>query len=273
MHSRVASTTSYGLLTLGAMVAAAPIAGVFLISLAPPDSAVGGAAIPTHVSLRNLQQVWQEGDFAGSLSWSALITVLTVVITIAVAIPAGYALARMRFPGRQVLFYLFVFGLLLPYASVLIPAYFEMRTIGLDGTLWAVVLPTSAMSVSFGVFWMRAVFGGLPRELIEAARVDGAHTLVIIRKIAVPLARSGILVLVVLIALWTWNSFMVPLVMLAGSTIQTGTMALGAFQGGHVDDIPGVAASAVFISLPMIVLYVLLQRHFIRGMTEGALNM
>lgn len=65
MHSRVASTTSYGLLTLGAMVAAAPIAGVFLISLAPPDSAVGGAAIPTHVSLRNLQQVWQEGDFAG----------------------------------------------------------------------------------------------------------------------------------------------------------------------------------------------------------------
>ena len=273
MHRGGSKILTYILLTLGAMVAAAPIAGVLLIALDRPGAAVSGIALPNHIGLADIEQVWSQGGFASSLGWSAMITVTTVVIAAVVAVPAGFAFATIRFPGRSPLFYLFLFGLLLPYAAVLIPAYYEMRTLSLAGTPWAVILPSAALSVAFGVFWMRAVFLGVPRELLEAARVDGATNPLIMLRIALPLVRSAVLVLVLLTFLWTWNSFMVPLVMLAGSSIQTATLSMASFQGGHVDDIPGLAAAALFVSIPVIVLYVVTQRHFIRGMTEGGLKM
>lgn len=270
---RTSRTVSYVVLTLAAMLAAAPIVGVLLVALNPPGAAVGGVGLPTHPGIANIVQTWNQGDFGGALAWSGLLTVSTVAIATVCAVPAGYGLAMTKFRGRSVLYYLFVFGMLLPYASVLIPMYYEFRTLGLSGTMWAVVLPSAALSISFGTFWMRSVFMAVPRHLVESARVDGASSVTIMFRVAMPLVRSAILVLVLLLSLWTWNSFMLPLVMLAGSNITTATLDLNAFQGGHVSDVPGLAAGALFVSLPVIVLYVLTQRYFIRGLTSGAVKM
>lgn len=273
MHRRRHSTAlTYAFLTVASMGAAAPIVGVLLIALDRPNSLVSGVSLHG-LGFANIEQAWNTGDFAAGLMWSAITSGATVIIATALAIPAGYAFATIRFPGRSSLFYVFVFGLLLPYASVLIPAYYEMRTISLAGTPLAMILLSAALSVAFGVFWMRAVFLGLPKGLVEAARVDGATSFVVLRRIALPLTRSGILVLVLLTFMWTWNSFLVPLVMFAGSNIQTATMSLYAFQGEHTVDIPGMAAGALFVTVPVMVLYVLTQRHFVRGITEGGLKM
>ena len=127
--------------------------------------------------------------------------------------------------------------------------------------------------MAFGVFWMRAAFLGVPRDLVEAARVDGANSPLVLRRIALPLVRSAVFAFVLLTFMSTWNSFLVPIVMLAGSNIQVATMSLASFQGGHLNDIPGLAAAAVFVSMPVILVFLLTQRQFIRGMTEGGLKM
>ena len=264
---------TYAFLTVAAMVAALPVVGVLFIALDRPGAIVSGLTLPTHLSLENLERVWTQGNFDTALPWSALITVVTVALATALAVPAGYAFATLRFPGRSPLFYLFVFGLILPYASVLIPAYYELRFASLAGTIWAVILPSAALSVAFGVFWMRAAFLGVPRDLVEAARVDGANSPLVLRRIALPLVRSAVFAFVLLTFMSTWNSFLVPIVMLAGSNIQVATMSLASFQGGHLNDIPGLAAAAVFVSMPVILVFLLTQRQFIRGMTEGGLKM
>jgi raffinose/stachyose/melibiose transport system permease protein len=255
------------------LVAVAPIVGVILVSLNPPGAAIGGIGLPTHPGFANIAQSWDQGDFAGALSWSAVLTASTVAIATVCAVPAGYAFATMRFRARTPLFYLFMFGMLLPYASVLIPMYYEFRFLTLSSTVWAFILPSSALSISFGTFWMRSVFLSLPRELVESARVDGANSFSILARIGLPLVRSAVLVLVLLLTLWTWNSFMLPLIMLAGSNITTATLDLNAFQGGHVSDVPGLAAGALFVSAPIVTIYVLTQRYFTRGLTEGSLKM
>jgi raffinose/stachyose/melibiose transport system permease protein len=264
---------THAFLMLAAMGAAAPIAGVTFVALEPPNATVSGVSLPSHLGTTNLTEVWNQGDFGAALAWSAVISVTTCAITVLAAVPAGYAFARMRFRGRSMLFYCFVFGLLLPYSAVLIPAYYEMRFLGLGGSSWSVTLPSAALSVAFGVFWMRAVFLGIPGELFEAATVDGARNWAVLAKVALPLVRSAVGVLVLLTFLWTWNSFLVPLVMLAGSNIPFATVTMASFQGGHVNDIPGLAAAALFVSAPVVAVYVATQRHFVRGVTEGGLKM
>jgi raffinose/stachyose/melibiose transport system permease protein len=272
MHKRGVTVLTHTLLLIASAAAAIPLVGIVLIAFKEPRAPVGGLEIPDHLSFTNIVQTWVYGDFARSLSVTTVITAITVLIVTAVSVPAGYAFAKIRFPFKRGLLALFIFGLILPYASILIPTYYELRELNLTGTIWAVVLPSAALTTAFGTFWMQAVFSGLPPELVDAARVDGAGTFGAFWWVALPLARSGITVLMLLTAMWTWNAFMVPLVMLAGSDLKTGTMALATFQGGQVNNIPGVAASAVFISLPMVLLYMFAQRKFITGLTEAAVK-
>jgi len=270
---RTKSTTlTYILLTIAAMVAAAPLAGVIIIAFYPPNAPVSGLTL-SHLNFSNIVQVWQTGDFGGTLTWSTIIALVTVIITVGVSVPAGFAFATIRFPGRSHFFYSIILGLLLPPAAVLIPVYYEIRSMHLTGSAWSVILPTAGFSIAFGVFWMRAAFLSLPRELIEAASIDGATTNIVLTKVALPLVRAPAMVLVLLTFVGSWHSFLIPLVMLAGSNVQTAPLSLAAFQGGHVDDIPGMAASAVFILLPAVLIYLLTQRHFIRGLTEGGIKM
>jgi raffinose/stachyose/melibiose transport system permease protein len=272
MHaSRAAVLSTHLILIIASIAAVGPIVGIILISLDPPNAAVGGMSL-SHLGLANIVQVWHEGDFAVTLTWSLVTSVATVVLTTAVSVPAGFAFATIRFPGRNPAFYSIVLGLLLPPAAILIPLYSDFRFLSLTGSVWAVVLPTSALSVAFGVFWMRSVFLSLPRELLEAGAIDGATTYRIFLHVALPLVRAAVLVLVLLTFLFSWNSFMLPLVMLAGSGVQTAPLSLATFQSGHVDDIPGLAASAVFVLIPVVIIYIFTQRHFIRGFTEGGLK-
>jgi raffinose/stachyose/melibiose transport system permease protein len=201
-----------------------------------------------------------------------VITIATVVVSVLFSVPAGFAFGTMNFRGRNIIFYALLFGLLIPLEALIIPLYFDLRRFGLVDNYWGVVLPDSALSVSFGSFWMRAFFLSTPRELVEAARLDGAGSFATLRRVLIPLASPPILTLAVLVFVWTWNDFLLPLVMLAGSNIQTAPIALVFFQSQHTTNYTYLAGATIITAAPVLVVYVVLQRSFHRGMLAGALK-
>jgi raffinose/stachyose/melibiose transport system permease protein len=126
--------------------------------------------------------------------------------------------------------------------------------------------------VSFGTFWMRAYFRSVPRELVEAARMDGASTLRTLVRVLVPMGRPAIVTMMLVVFMWTWNEFLLALVMVSNEGLRTAPLGLSYFQGRYGADIPSLSAASVSVALPVVILYLFLQRHFIAGMLGGALK-
>lgn len=266
------SILRHGLLVLMVLLAVGPLAGVVIVSLHSPGSSIGGSAFFSNLGFKSYSLILGHSGFGNDLATSGFIALSVGVVTTLVSLPAGFALAQVPFVGRRGVLALAVLGLVVPGPTILVPLYYEFRRLGLAETSWSVILPEAAGSAAFGLFWMRAVFRGVPSEIVEAASVDGASLWTTFRRICVPLARSGGIVLFLLSFLWSWNAFMLPLVMLAGSSLQTGPLGLAGFQGAHTTDIPAQAAAAVLLFLPMILLYAVNQRRFVQGLTEGAVR-
>jgi raffinose/stachyose/melibiose transport system permease protein len=241
------------------------VLGVFgLIALAPIVRIVLGAG--------NLATAWDEGDFATHLRSSAIVAVSVVAISTVLSILAGYAFGLMRFRGSQVLFYLFLLGLMVPLEAIVVPLYYDLRDAGLTDTYWALILPQAALSTAFGTFWMRAFFRSVPRSLIEAARLDGSTSWVTLWRIVLPLGRPAVLTMIVLVFMWTWNEFLLALVMVSDESLRTAPLGLAFFQGRNTSDEGLLAAGALIVALPVVVVYLFLQRHFIRGMLGAAVK-
>ena len=241
------------------------VLGVFaLIALLPIVRIVLGAG--------NVATAWDEGNFATYLRSSAIVTGSVVVISTLLSILAGYAFGLMRFRGSQVLFYLFLLGLMVPLEAIVVPLYYDLRDVGLTDTYWALILPQAALSTAFGTFWMRAFFRSVPRSLIEAARLDGSSSWMTLWRIVLPLGRPAVLTMVVLVFMWTWNEFLLALVMVSDESLRTAPLGLAFFQGRNTSDEGLLAAGALIVALPVVVVYLFLQRHFIRGMLSGAVK-
>jgi raffinose/stachyose/melibiose transport system permease protein len=260
--SRAERATTYGVLSVFAIVAAFPLLAVAAQAFGLP-----------HPSAAAFPEAWRRGHFARYLTNSLI--VVTVVVTVAsiLSIMAGYALGTMEFRGATTLFYVFLAGLMVPTEAIVIPLYFDLRSAGLDNTLPGLMLPQIAQSVSFGVFWMRAYFRSVPRSLIEASRIDGASSWATLRRVLVPAGRPAILTMVVLIAMWTWNEFLLALVIInANEDRRTAPLGLSVFQGQHQTEYRLLMAGALIVAAPVVILYVFLQRRFIAGMLSGAVK-
>jgi raffinose/stachyose/melibiose transport system permease protein len=178
----------------------------------------------------------------------------------------------MRFRGAQVLFYVLLLGLMVPFEAIIVPLYYGFIDLELYDSYWALILPQVGTSVAFGSFWMRAFFRTVPRSVIEAARLDGASSWLTLWRVLMPLARPAVLTMVVLIFMWTWNEFLLALVMVDTEDLRTAPLGLGFFVGRNVRDLTLLSAGAVIVALPVVIVYVFLQRHFIRGMVSGAVK-
>ncbi len=267
---------NYVILLAFAAFALWPILTVLASALGAADSggAPGSADGPTIAGLHfgNFVDAWRIGQFGTYLRMSVAVSLFVVVVSVVLSVLSGYAFGCMTFRGSQVLFYLFLLGIMMPSEAVVVPLFFDLRAIGLTDTFWAVVLPQVAQSVAFGTFWMRAYFRSSSRVLVEAARIDGASTRRILWQVLVPLARPAIVTMVVLVFMWTWNEFLIPLVMVTDESLRTAPLGLAFFQGQYTSGFTLLAAGAVIVATPVVVLYLFLQRHFIAGMLEGAIR-
>src|SRR6187200_3569538 len=182
---------------------------------------------------------------------SVFVTVCVVALTVSLATLAGFAFARMEFPGKTALFYLLLSGLLLPAEAFIIPLYYNLRTVGLTDTYWALVLPQTAQSLAFGVFWVRTQFRTFPTEIMEAGRLDGATDWRLLWRIMVPPSTPAIVTMCLLVTMWTWNEFLIPLIMVSSESLRTAPLGLAFFQGQYTQGFTLLAAGACIVATPV----------------------
>ena len=271
MTSRTEQTLGYVILGLFSLFALAPILGILVTAFQDPD---GGAAFGTidGFHLSNFKAAWEQGSFGSYLKSSVIVAVCVVFFATIFSILSGYAFGLMRFRGSTVLFYVFLLGLMVPTEAIIVPLYYDFRDLGLTNTYAGLILPQIATSVSFGTYWMRTYFRTVPPSLVEAARLDGASSWFTLWRVLLPLARPAVLTMCVLLFMWTWNEFLLALVLVSDEGLRTAPLGLSFFQGRNTSDLTLMAAASVIVALPVVILYVFLQRHFIRGMLAGAVK-
>ncbi|MHA7262798.1 carbohydrate ABC transporter permease [Arthrobacter sp. TMN-37] len=226
----------------------------------------------TSFSLENLRNAWVVGDFGSYLLNSILLSVPSTLLVVILSTMAGYTFARLPFRGRTVAFYLVVLGLLVPFFAYMIPLYFQLRGLGLLDTLPGAILVLTSTGVSFGTFFMRAFFSDLPLELEQAARMDGASEWQIFVKVMLPLVSSGAGALGVFTFIQNWNNFLVPLLYLPGGEFRPLTTGLYQFTGGRSLDIGPLAAGTLITIIPVVVLFLVMQRQVAEGFISGAVK-
>ena len=255
MIDRREQVLAHAVLGVFALIALAPVVRILLTALGEPGS---------------FATAWEDGHFGTYLRSSVIVTACVVVVSGVLSVLAGYALGMMRFRGEQVLFYAFLLGLMVPLEATIVPLYYDLRDLGLTDTYWALILPQSGLSVAFGTFWMRAFFRSVPCSLVEAARLDGSSSWTTLWRVVLPLGRPAVLTMVVLVSMWTWNEFLLALVMVSDESLRTAPLGLAFFQGRNTTDEALLAAGSVIVATPVVLVYLFLQRHFIRGMLSGA---
>jgi raffinose/stachyose/melibiose transport system permease protein len=260
----------HALLLFATLIVVVPFLGVLSVALQPQSANVSGLSFPRHITFDNFARAWALGHFSLVMKSSALIALVVVPVAIVGSILAGYAFATMRFPGKRLLFGCLMAGIVMPFEATVVSLYFMMNPLGLINTYWSVILPEVGLSIAFGTYWLRSAFSAVPAELVEAARVDGAASWQILLRVLLPVSRSSILTLGTLFFMWSWNEFLLALVFLQTADKVTAPAGLASFLGTYSSDIPGLCAAALMVMAPVLVVYLLTQRTFVRGLFEGA---
>ncbi len=271
-YPSVFARTPYYVLTGGlAIIFLFPLAWATIASF----SAQAGSAQAFGYGLGNYERLFdfQEGlptYFANSV----VIAVLTVVVTVAVSMLGGYAFARFEFPGKNILFLVTLAILMVPYATLLIPLYVLLRQLNLDNTLLGLSLVLAVYQLPFATFMMRISFEAVPREIEESALVDGAGTFEVLRMILLPAVIPGLITVALFAFLAAWNDFFAPLILISDPSQSPLPLAIAVLrqQTMGVIDYGATEAGVVVMTVPCILLFVLLQRYYMRGFMSGAVK-
>jgi len=226
--------------------------------------------LPRQWQLENFKEAWIGGRFALYFRNTLFVAVATTLISVAVAAPAGYAFAKTPLRRAPALFYVYLFGITLPIESIVVPLFYQIKSLGLVNNLWGLVLAMVGTGVPFGVYLMRSFFRDLPDALAESARIDGASDWEIFFRIMLPLAKPGLLALGVFSFLGAWNEFLLSILLLISEDNRTIPIGLLRFQQDNMSDYGPLFASITLAMIPSIIIYVVLQRQFISGLALGA---
>ena len=229
-------------------------------------------ALPSALRWENLAEAWTVGRFSEYMLNSAIYCAAIVAGSVALSCLAGYGLSMLPLPGRESVLVLFLLGLTVPFQSVMIPMYYLLRDLHMLETYWAFIIPGIAIRLPFGIFLMRGFFRGLPSELGDAARTDGANEWGVFRQIMLPLSWPGLATLIVFQFMWAWNEFAMPLIFVQRDALRPVSLGTMFFFGRFTADRGMIAAGVTLSMIPVIILYLFLQRRFIEGITSGALK-
>ncbi|WP_461010848.1 carbohydrate ABC transporter permease [Streptomyces capparidis] len=251
-----------------------PFLIVVMNALKTPEeySQNGPLALPEGLYLEGLKDFWERVDFGQKLLNSALISGSVAVIATVLSLFTAYALGIGRVRGRVSLLIVFIMAQTLPQEALVYPLYYLSNKVGLYDTRLSVIIVFSVIQSAFGTYLLSSVLSTFPREVIEAARIDGANKWQVLWRIVVPISRPTLGVLMVFFFIWTWNEFFLPLVMLISNDQQTVSVALGVLQGQRLMDATMTNASALLGTLPAIAFFLIFQRTLTRGIAVGAVK-
>ncbi len=229
-------------------------------------------SLPTHFSTANLEKVWAETNFVRYLANSVGITAASVALILLFSTLAGYAIARYQFRFSALILMFFLSGMTVPLKLAIIPLFIQLDTLGLVDSYLGLVLVYVAMGIPSAVFIMTGFLRTLPRELEESARMDGASELRIMWSIMLPLARPALVIVAIQNAVPIWNDFFFPLVLITSDNLKTLPQGLTVFVGEFTTDWGVLFTGLTLAALPITLLYIVLSKQFISGITQGAVK-
>lgn len=258
-----------GLLLVLAAIVLLPLLVVFLTSFAP-KGAVQSVLPRNGLTLSNYHDAWSRGKFLLAFVNSTLVAVCVTSFQIITSALAGYALARLKFRGRELLLLIVLATLVIPFQLLVIPVFLVLKWGNLINTYWALILPTAANG--FGIFLLRQYFQSIPVELEEAAAIDGANRLQILWQVMLPLARPALVTLFLFTFIGEWNDLFKPLVFTTRPELRTVQLALAEFQEQFTNNWPLLMAAVTIATVPVMLLFLIGQRQFIRGIATAGIK-
>ncbi len=262
-----------GFLIIFVLISLFPVYLMFITSLKSQAELIQNVfALPRDAKWDNYPLVLIQRGYYRAVINSLLFAGSVTIITIILSLLAAYAFAVFDFVGRQLLFILVLVGLMVSEVSILIPVYQLLKSAGLLNTFVGLVLPQIALGLSFGIFLMTTFFRQVPKDLVDAARLDGCTDLRLLYSVMIPVALPAIGALAVIEFLWTWNSFFLPLVIATRQELMPLAVSIIDFMGRFTFNYELVATTCVIMFVPILILYVLTQRSFRQGVTMGAVK-
>ena len=261
-------------LILLAVIWIAPFVFIVFTSLKSNASVMGTGAFapPTDLAFSNYVTAWARGNFSTTVFNGVLITFIKVPLGVLLSAMAAYALARVPMRGGRALFLLCVFGTMIPFQVMLAPIFQQVNAFGLINTYPGIILPYLAFGIPYQVFILYGFFSSVPKELSEAARIDGASHFTIFRRIFLPVSLPALSALFILDFVATWNEFAMALVILQDPQKWTLPLGLMTFQSQFQSDYGQLNAAIVMTVLPAAIVYLMFQRYFVAGLTAGAVK-
>ncbi|NCC30434.1 MAG: carbohydrate ABC transporter permease [Chloroflexia bacterium] len=259
----------YGLLLLASMVTVLPFLWLLMTALKGPSDAVFGFPpqfLPREPTLANFARVWDQLPIWRFFVNSLFVAALTVTLNVLVSSLAAYPLAKMNFPGREVIFYLLLATLIVPAELTFIPGYIlAVQVFQYYDTLWALIFPS--VFSAFNIFLLRQAYKTVPNDLIDAARIDGANELRIWWSVLTPTIRPSLATAAVFTAVTSWNALLWPSLMLRTRELYTLPVGLMALRGMFTADFRLIAAGAVMVIIPILIAFIFAQRYFVAGLS------
>jgi ABC-type glycerol-3-phosphate transport system permease component len=264
----------YLLLLLGATVTTIPF--IYMVSTAfkgqtyvfelPPKF------IPAEPTIQNFTDAWNSNNFQGYFLNSLFVSIFTTLLVLLVSSMLAFAFARFRFFGKKLLFTLILVTLMIPSMMLIIPQFILAKNLGLLNSLWGLVFVYVAMNIAVNTFLLRGFFEGIPKELEDAARMDGGGFFTIFFRVVLPLSKPALATVAIFTFLFGWDEFVWAVISINEPEKFTLPVAIATFHGAHQTQWGLVFAASLFAILPVIIAFVLLQKHFIRGLTSGSVK-
>ncbi len=267
---RLGLAGKYVLLLALMVVFVGPFFWLLSISLRGSGNIYSLRLIPEDPTFRNYTETWKNFGLWRPFVNSIFVAVFTLVLNILFCSMAAYPLARLEFPGRQIIFFLILSTMMIPFQLFMIPLYVICLNLGLSNSLWGIILPASVGA--FGIFLIRQYYQTIPRSLEEAARIDGAGEFGIWWRIMFPLTKPAIATLAIFIFVGNWSNFLWPLIIVNDERKFTLPVAIATLSGTFVDKTQYLAAGSIIAITPVIVVFLLMQRYFISGINLGAVK-
>jgi multiple sugar transport system permease protein len=272
MNRRAVKTILYLPVTLSAVAALLPLYWLLTGSIKTPDALlrVPPEMIPHKVTGAHLEGLFEMTPAARWLVNSIVVALITTASNVILCSMAGYGFAKLSFPGRRALFWMCLGTMMVPAQVTVIPLFIMVRSLGLIDTYAGLVLPS--LTTAFGIFLMKQFLQSVPDSVIEAARIDGSSEFMIFWRIIFPLAKPAVAVLAILSFTSSWNSFLWPLLVAVDDQLWTLPVGIASLNSNFFKDYGLTMAGAAVAAVPMIVLFVALQKYFIKGLTVGAVK-
>ena len=263
-----------GLIVIGLLLTLFPffLTIINAIKTSAEYAANGPLALPHGIDLVQLQKFWDLSDYGRKLLNSAIISVCVAVFGVILSVLNAYAIGIGKVRGSRAFLIILLLGIMVPQESIVYPLYYMAKAVGIYDTQLAVIIVFSVIQSAFGTYLLSSVLSSFPREIIEAADIDGASRWQVLWFVVVPVLRPTLMVLGTFFFIWTWNEFLIPLVLLVSNNNQTVSLAMGLTRGQNLSDPVLQAAASLLGIAPTIIFFLIFQRTLTRGVAVGSVK-